>query len=149
MFKLWDLIKPREPLLGFTVQIIVKHSPLTWKLDHFEFRYPPLGELDTIIHQLYKDKTSCETCINTVLTLHQLCTLDMARLKSHIRHISVNTASSVHSSKHWLCIKIALKVHHVYLILKHWSTKWPNGSKHKVKLVEFFRAVGWSVLWCQ
>lgn len=101
MFKLWDLIKPREPLLGFTVQIIVKHSPLTWKLDHFEFRYPPLGELNTIIHQLYEGKKSCETCINTVLTLHQLCTLDMARLKSHMCHISVNTVSSVHSSKHY------------------------------------------------
>lgn len=38
------------------VEKIVKDCPLRWKLDVFELCHPPLGEFNTVVNKLVKQK---------------------------------------------------------------------------------------------
>lgn len=50
--KLGHHLGPGFKLLGFRINIIVKHSALGWELDGFELSHPPFAELHPIVNQL-------------------------------------------------------------------------------------------------
>ena len=52
-FELGHLLTPWQPLPGLVVQEVVKDGPLRGELDVLELCHPPLGELHTVVYQLY------------------------------------------------------------------------------------------------
>ena len=49
-------LDPGSPFLGVRIDEVVEHGALRGELDSLVLRHPPLGELNTIINQLEKDK---------------------------------------------------------------------------------------------
>jgi hypothetical protein len=50
------LLSPQKELLSFCINVVVKHSALSWKFYSLELIDPPLGEFYTVVNGLYKQQ---------------------------------------------------------------------------------------------
>lgn len=58
---------PGFKLLGFRVDVVIKHSSIGWKLDGFELGHPPLAEFHSVIDQLHSHRdTEGRRQVNTL-----------------------------------------------------------------------------------